>query len=1353
MAPPKGFKPVALAAQPTEIEVALQKSLPPELRQIKPEDITVPKPEPKKPLPFAPAPTPKEEEEFEAEIREKEGRWSWNPSGLINRWAGMAEGLAEGLGIKDALTIMSMEGMPGDPLSPNRIGALRKAGKNKLADKLQKKTDEIRQRAIKSVDRWEHIERGYDEMEEDIARRTKENHFLWNAITDAGEAVAAIPALAYEVLGPKRVSSDRTERQQGKEFGQMFAGGFIGGTGKVLRNPIDSFEARPVLTLVTWLPALRAISKGASAAGKAKVRKAQTAAEAAADAIAETAAERWVETLGDVATPYTAKAKRWLLDGLEQGNPRTTALVEDLIRKPEQAKSRAESLFKRLSEEAKKMPEFERKPAPETPKVRGPMQTVIKYEIGEQGLLSYDKGKQTFQAGMRRTVKALQEGLEGSVRKLDDIDAELADLTPNKKQWEIDAKQREGVAQMEAKKGLAKIEQLTENRKRETQKRKTFLQQLEAHKKGAFLDRPIESTRQRPVFPESRTFKRITKQLWETMGDRLPKKWGVGEAEFAAALTGILGKESLLLFKDPKLRTAVVKELVKDTKKVSPKVNTKTLKKELDRVLIEAADNAGVAIEEFPNIVVNGEVIFSPQVMPEILQRVGAARDIFFRKIDLNDVSSRVLQSLGKDIVADLRLEGIKTGIKRQKEAFGKEVITAPALAEALVESVILKAADDPIAVSFNPKDIVSAIRNNKAKWIERLSLNFEQMGFPKSAEAIGRQIDRIANRLEAYEKIPAEYGGGWAPKGFADVLHWQNVANKVLQDPSGWRAWMRVMKSQLTARNLPSHFNNLLSNVGVQFMRRGSIIDPVRFLAEALKLWLDFRKNKIKNPKELTMMEAIEKTGVLDTDLIDAEVGVASGIPGTKPVNKLLEYGYKYWGDGALKLEETVTNYKTLHKHYETLRNGDTIVLETSPRQKVVLVKQNGKMYVRGSNKPLNETQLAELSAQAAKEPALNVFFDYGDVPIALQFLKAAPILGVASPFFTWAWKALDIPFLKKGLATRALEGGFMVETTNPTINAQQLAQAARLGLRRTGLINAMRQQINQHEDLSDLFKWMPSQSRQVLSVAFSNPAYMAGKNFAGLSWAGPTEMLFRGLANQWLNLTVDEEKLEKWFPREADWEKAQLTPDEKKLRKLWAKKMTGQLWTPSNALELIGVAGSPIMDIIQYVEDTDEPRKAFRWEDIYKKFGALLLGGSTHRVLDVGLAYADELNDFSTRSWAIKPDEKETEEFLVWAIRRVSGLGYSNPKNIYTRGKKMFSDMKTAWKASIVKPIKDKVSDLESQLRSGRLSPEEMKRTEEMVDGLLKKQSRYEEIIEFEVGKMQDDYYQMVEKIEGKK
>lgn len=1343
MAPPKGFKPVALAAQPTEIEVALQKSLPPELRQIKPEDITVPKPEPKKPLPFAPAPTPKEEEEFEAEIREKEGRWSWSPSGLMHRWVGMAEGLAEGLGIKDAITLMALQGMPGEKAIPHSV----------RGTKLKKEITKARQRAHKSVDRWEHIERGYDEMEEDIARRTKENHFLWNAITDAGEAVAAIPALAYEVLGPKRVGSGRTERQQGKEFGQMFAGGFIGGTGKVLRNPIDSFEARPVLTLVTWLPALRAISKGATAASKVKLRKVNEAANLAADAMAETAAGRWAETLGEVATPYTAKAKRWLLDGLEQGNPRTTALVEDLIRKPEQTKARAESLFERLSRETKKMPEMpDLKPEL---KARGPMRTIKEYEIGDLGEIVYDRERQikwmSSSDYLKRTIKSLEE----VGKKIDETHLEIIDLDDAiTAKRELEGRVVDVVKKADIKKEILGYEDRLQKAQESLGGLHTEQRRLKRNKSywQRGIGRSPKSTPGRPIFTASKTFNRITENLWKTLGPSLPKKWGQSQGEFRAALANVLGKESLLLFKDPKLRATVVKGLVIEAQRLSPTVKKRKLAKELDRVLKEAADNAGVAKEEFPNIIVNGKEIFSPELLPSILEVATKRRDWLGRKRNLKEIASEALRNIGDEITKDIRTRGIKSGVEAEKKKYAG-VGTPTDAGKLILEEIMVRDGVAPQALEIAPRDIASAIRNNIDAFTSSILEQTRAAKFPLKPETIKRKIERIANRLEAYEEIPAEYGGGWAPKGFADVLHWQSVANKVLQDPSGWRAWMRVMKSQLTARNLPSHINNLLSNVGVQFMRRGTIWDPVRFLAEPLKLWYDFSRNKIKNPKELTMMEAIEKTGVLDTDLIDAEVGVASGIPGTRAINKLLEGGYKYLGDGALKLEETVTNYKTLHKHYETLRNGDTIVLETSPRQKVVLVKQNGKMYVRGSNKPLNETQLAEISAQAAKEPALNVFFDYGDVPIALQFLKAAPILGVASPFFTWAWKALDIPFLKKGLATRALEGGFMVETTNPTINAQQLAQAARLGLRRTGLINAMRQQINQHEDLSDLFKWMPSQSRQVLSVAFSNPAYMAGKNFAGLSWAGPTEMLFRGLANQWLNLTVDEEKLEKWFPREADWEKAQLTPDEKKLRKLWAKKMTGQLWTPSNALELIGVAGSPIMDIIQYVEDTDEPRKAFRWEDIYKKFGALLLGGSTHRVLDVGLAYADELNDFSTRSWAIKPDEKETEEFLVWAIRRVSGLGYSNPKNIYTRGKKMFSDMKTAWKASIVKPIKDKVSDLESQLRSGRLSPEEMKRTEEMVDGLLKKQSRYEEIIEFEVGKMQDDYYQMVEKIEGKK
>ena len=78
----------------------------------------------------------------------------------------------------------------------------------------------------------------------------------------------------------------------------------------------------------------------------------------------------------------------------------------------------------------------------------------------------------------------------------------------------------------------------------------------------------------------------------------------------------------------------------------------------------------------------------------------------------------------------------------------------------------------------------------------------------------------------------------------------------------------------------------------------------------------------------------------------------------------------------------------------------------------------------------------------------------------------------------------------------------------------------------------------------------------------------------------------------------------------------------------------------------------------------------------------------------------------------------------------------------------------MKTRWKSSLVKPLERKAKKLQSEMRrlerDGKEDTDEYKQTEQMVEGLLEKAYRYNSIILFEMGKMQDDYYDLADKIE---
>ena len=1382
MAERKRFiKPIAYSTTPTELETAMAQSLPPEVRQISVAEVkeSLPPPKPKKPMSFVPAPTLEQEKKATEERIEREGQLSWSAEGMIMRWVGMLEGITEGTGLKDAMTIMAMEGMPGEPMAPNRIGALRTAGKNKLADELQRESNKAKKSLLNNPERYADIEKGYDELEKDVALRNKENGPLWNTISDVGDVVAALPALGYSVFGPSSIRPGESERQKGKEFGKLFSGGFIGGTGYALRHPGKSFTARPILTLTTWLPMVKAgiikpVKGVRNASQLAKLKRLEAAGEGAAMALADSAVSRL--PIIDLTAEKIAQVKRVIYDGLAQGDKATTMLVEDLIMNPRATKSRVESLVDRLGKLDEKVVVDK-----DGTKVRGPKRETVEFRLDDTGTITYDTKRQRRQYEARhlfekvdKKIKDLVENVKRNKEALEDVFLEQNEINNLEKpavmdgvnptvQWAKIKKQK-----LNLEERISALRERGASLKKEIRKQQINRKYFEAGKPhlADLADLEGVETPRRPVRTANPRFDKIADTMWASLEGSLPAKYGTTKFQFKSYLLQAFSDDSLVLLKSSGFRKVVVDFLVKEAVDSGAKVNKGKMRQEFNRVLKDAADSAGVKGEMFPNIVVNNKEIFSAERLPEIVAslRDRKWRDILSRKIKPEHLADDVIQRIGGEVAADLQTKGIIAGIESQAKKYAGETV-AP-YGENIIKSILLEGEVLPVALRFAPEELVSSILNNKTSIIKRITS--EALETDRWIKHLPEKVDRIVERLKEFEKAPAEYGGGYVAPGFKNVLHWQNIANRTLNDPSGWRSLMRAMKAQLTARNIPTHKNNLQSNAGVMLMRRGTIADPLRFIAQPLKLWRDFKKNKIKDPQTQKMMEAIEATGILDTDLIDAEVGTirygVGKLPGYKQFNQGLEGLYKNFGDGALKLEETIYNYKKLYKDYATLKDGESIGFWVSPRKKVILEK-TAKGFVqytvgqkRRGRKLLSETELAELTAQGAKEPPLAVYFDYADAPIALQWLKAAPILGIASPFFTWSWKALDFPG-KRGLMSRTLEGGLLVDTNNKTILARQLADATRISLMRSGVINGMREQLSEYKDLGKLFKWMPSSSSQQLVVALTNPAYVLGADFSGASWGGPTELLFRGFTEAYITAAWGEKELEKMYPTDRELEDlSQHSPKEAKemlqRRSLWSKHMNGELWSASQALDLIGLAGSPILDMVQYIEDTDQPYKTFNMKDVYKRFGALMLGGTLHRIADITLARYDNYKDLSTRSWAIREDDRETEDFIRWSIRRVSGMGYTRPKNIFTGGKKYFSQMETRWKASLVHPLSRKVKKMESEMRrlerEGKEKTDEYTNIEEMVDGMLIKVARYESIISFEIGKMKDDFYDLADKIE---
>ena len=348
----------------------------------------------------------------------------------------------------------------------------------------------------------------------------------------------------------------------------------------------------------------------------------------------------------------------------------------------------------------------------------------------------------------------------------------------------------------------------------------------------------------------------------------------------------------------------------------------------------------------------------------------------------------------------------------------------------------------------------------------------------PALLAAARQQIRELAHKIRSYKRVPEELTEAFgiqdhirsnkplippqtkvgkapakleyevfAPDGVIDTLQWELNAKNAIENATGfWQTLNRQVKGNLTARNLASAFNNIKANFVYQTMRRGTPLLASN-LMDMMRKYHGFRTGKALRGDmvyklsefETKFFKAMERTGVLDTTLLDAELGglgVSDVIPVLKKASPMLEKFYKA-GDNIFKLEDTLHNYKKLTGVLDELDDGNFISFEVKPDQHVKLIKRGDSFELDG--KVLSATQLDDVLATASSLPAQRIFFDYTNVPNAIKWVRSSKALGITSPFFTWFWKAMDIPGVKRGLMREALTDGVTYATDNRMINAKR--------------------------------------------------------------------------------------------------------------------------------------------------------------------------------------------------------------------------------------------------------------------------------------------------------------------------
>lgn len=536
--------------------------------------------------------------------------------------------------------------------------------------------------------------------------------------------------------------------------------------------------------------------------------------------------------------------------------------------------------------------------------------------------------------------------------------------------------------------------------------------------------------------------------------------------------------------------------------------------------------------------------------------------------------------------------------------------------------------------------------------------------------------VNQMRNRILKF----VERDGVLMDKGVAKALDWHNAVIKNITDKDGaWRAFNQAVKRNLTVNNSTSTINNSNANIVLQTIRRG--LTPVEYISNIVRIGIDYYNLK-RNPEKLkpdtkAKLEAIQETGVVATDAVAVELGFHEGafadmfpdswrgrgpsIPsGVKTFietvthrGKLAQKAY-HFGDVLPKLEESMRNIDKTIEQLNELKPGEDALLMVDRNVVVRVVKTQTGFMIQGKHyTSMMEKGALKIVAKAAVRLAQNLFFDYGDTGRLGKILRSAPIIGVASLFFTWSSKALFGE--GGGLVGNVLgDSNVIVQTSSKTLQNSMLRDGAALSFRRGMAANAQDRELSLIKDkIRSLISWNPELADAIIIGHLNNPAFLTAKSIGSWSFDGPFNTALRiamGAVNKY-----------KGAPKPSALLNKDISPEDKRRFALFMKYQSGERGSTKDALDLIGLAGTPILDAwnLIYNKNEDKFGNPISPDRILAKFGGAIIGGTLFKEVEVAFGAADSgiLEQLPRGAELDMPNLKDT--FPDWSIRKLTGIG----------------------------------------------------------------------------------------------
>ena len=704
---------------------------------------------------------------------------------------------------------------------------------------------------------------------------------------------------------------------------------------------------------------------------------------------------------------------------------------------------------------------------------------------------------------------------------------------------------------------------------------------------------------------------------------------------------------------------------------------------------------------------------------------------------------------------------------------------------------------------------------------------------------AARRTVDIQAKPLMGLSKTDKLSDGSFAKRP-GGLFMQKNLANalsnygKTVESAKSADKFMKAsvfVKSNLTARQLTTLKNNVMSNVILQTVRRGDPLLLPRLVTDFVKYKMYERGGKGLSDADIEMYQALTDSGKINTSFVDAEIAamnqggwlgdmVRQGEVAPKYktfVDKLqyplkqIENVYKF-SDEMFKIEEGVRSYKQIKRWMNTLDEGDYMTLRLGPVKRVKLRKvtdaaqwekraddpdfaeisptpferwhefadkREAKRRAKFSDnvfevdgKVVDGAQLNAILGKAAMQVGEDLFFNYFDVGDLARVYRNSSMFALASPFYTWFSKAIDIPLVKRGLLSEIYRGAPWVKTNNAKILLELAANQSRIGAT-MDLAAAYARQSPYDEETMKMLRKSLGWGRGTQMGVFNAEAYtdLVG-GYVSLNQAnpwGPTDLIFRAIENG-IGFAENIERNEGGIPLPAvgflgddaqdfiklyerdgalDFDLKDMDPKERKKvmdrRRFMLSRATGETGIGlGDGLDLVGLAGHPILEMWHLKAESQKRDKDVSWASFAMRVANMMMGGTYAKAADGVLGAVDPDNPFTTRYKFEDAIAGEEEAWLRGAIRKVTGIGWK-PANVQKRGEKYFDRLEQKWDDALVARITADIKKLEQQAASKFISRDRELELEKEIENAKTLKGRMREILKREVDDMRKKHQEL--------